>query len=404
MPFRSMPPRRAVETAVAEVDRLGLSARVQLVGPRHAPTTQVRLLRNDAPVAVGWGKGADGQDAASAWFEALERYLMSAADNLRWAPGGPVLLTARDVAAQPALIADLVVQRWAAELPDAVAACADHLGPAGSVRYPTFLTDPRYFRRPVAGDDVRPYRGLLRYSSSLGTAAGITVAEATYHGLCELIEHDGFGQALLRWYVAGRPDAHEVPASALPRWLAMRLAAAERATRAAVHLLDVTTDLDVPVYLAISPGPAATRLGAGASAWASDAAGRALDELVQACAQPPAWEDDAAAKLSGWPALERCVRLPLAGLRLRPVPLRPDPGTDDSPEWGLEHVAGQLAGRGLGYHADEIAPAGSLIAVTTTIAPGLERFSLVRHGDPVLPTGRGWHLWPSPATAAANSR
>ncbi|MFI5898550.1 hypothetical protein ACIA5D_51705, partial [Actinoplanes sp. NPDC051513] len=66
--------------------------------------------------------------------------------------------------------------------------------------------------------------------------------------------------------------------------------------------------------------------------------------------------------------------------------------------------ARQLAGRGLGYHAGEIAPAGSLIAVTTTVAPGLERFSLVRHGDPVLPTGRGWHLWPSPATAAANSR
>lgn len=399
MPFRAMLPWRAAETARAEVNRLGLTAAERSAGPRHAPVTQVTLARDGVAIADGWGKGAGDQGVASAWFEALERYLMSAADNRRWEPDGPVLLSAREVAAQPALGGDLVVQRWALEFPSAVAACATYDGP---VLYPTFLTDPRYFRWPVAGDDVRPYRGLLRYSSSLGTAAGSTVAEATYHGLCELIEHDGLSHALLRWYVVGDPAADEVPATALPGRLARRHEAAERATRAAVHLLDVTTDLGVPVYVAISRGSRSTRIGAGASAWASDAAERALDELIQSCGQPAAREAEAAAKLAEWPALERCVRLPLAELRMRAVRLRPDAG-DDSAEGGLEAVERALGAHGLAHHAADIAPADSFIAVTTTVAPGLERFSLVRHGDPVLPTGRGWHLWPSSTTAAANS-
>jgi ribosomal protein S12 methylthiotransferase accessory factor len=397
MPFRSVPPWHAVETAKAEVDRLGLTAVERTGGPRHAPVTQVTLARDGAAVADGWGKGEGGQAVAGAWFEALERYLMSAADNRRWEPDGPVLLSAREVAAQPALGGDRVVQRWALEFPSVVAACVTYDGP---VFYPAFLIDPRYFRWPAPGDDVRPYRGLLRYSSSLGTAAGSTAAEAAYHGLCELIEHDGFSHALLRWYVAGDPAADEVPATALPGRLARRHEAAERATGAPVHLLDLTTDLGVPVYAAISHGRGSARVGAGASAWASDAAGRALDELIQSCGQPAAREAEAAAKLAGWPALERCVRLPLAGLRMRATPLRSDAGAD-SAEAGLETVERALGAHGLAHYTADIAPAGSLIAVTTTVAPGLERFSLVRHGDPVLPTGRGWRLWPSPATAAA---
>ncbi|MFI5891114.1 YcaO-like family protein [Actinoplanes sp. NPDC051513] len=354
MPFRSVSPLRAVDTAIAEVARLGLTARVRSVGPRHASTTEVELARRGRHVSVGWGKGSGDQAVASAWFEALERYLMSAAENRRWQPDGPILRPACEVAAQPALSADQVVQRWAAEFPSAVAACATL---TGGVCYPVFLLDPRYFRSPVAGDDVRPYRGLLRYSSSLGTAAGATVAEATYHGLCELFEHDGVSHALLRWYVAVRPDAAEVPPSALPEGLAERHAAAERATGGPVRLLDVTTDLDVPVYLAVAAGDV-PRVGAGSSAWASDAAARALDEVIQSCAQSPERVAGAAARLAGWPALARCVRLPLDELRIRSVSLRADPGTD-SVAHGLAQVSGALAAHGLAHHVGEIAPAGS---------------------------------------------
>jgi ribosomal protein S12 methylthiotransferase accessory factor len=304
-------------------------------------------------------------------------------------------MRAAAVAGQPALEADLIVQRWATEFPDAVAACASY----GGVRYPTFLADPRYYRWPVPGDDVRPYRGLLRYSSSLGTAAGMDANEAVYHGLCELIEHDGLGQALLRWYVAGLPTADVVPPSDLPPDLRELHAAAARAAGAPVRLLDVTTDLDVPAYVAVSSPPTAderTRLGAGASVWATDAAARALSELIQGCAlTTPGVASTAGQRLVAWPALRRCALMPLGELSFRPVALRSDADGDGSPAWGLEQVGRALAARGVGYHVCEVAPAGSRISVATTIAPGLERFSLVQHGVPVIPTGRGRHLWPS---------
>ena len=392
MPFRSVPAEHALATASAEIDRLGLVARAEVFGA--ASTVRVTLVRDGERVAVGAGKGSGAQGAASAYFEALERYLMSARDNRRWAADAIGLLPATAVAGQPALAADLVVQRWAAEFPDSVAACASY----GGVRYPTFLADPRYYRWPAPGDDVRPYRSLLRYSSSLGTAAGSDLDEAVYHGLCELIEHDGLGQALLRWYVAGVADVDVVPAADLPDELRSLHEQAARAAGAPVHLLDVTTDLEVPVYLAVSAaaGGTPTRFGAGASIWATDAAARALGELIQMCALPSSADSRAVERLAAWPALRRCAAMPFDEMRSRAVPLRADAAGAGSPQWGLDQVRQALAAHGIDYHVCEVAPVDSLIAVATTIAPGLERFSLVRHGVPVVPTGRGWRLWPSP--------
>ncbi|BCJ74913.1 hypothetical protein CS0771_44570 [Catellatospora sp. IY07-71] len=396
-----MPAESALATASAEISRLGLTARAEVLGPTASPIMRVTLFRDGGSVAVGAGKGAGPQGAASAHFEALERYLMSAQENRRWTADATRLLPASAVAGQSALERDLVIQRWAAEFPNSVAACA----PYGGVRYPTFLADPRYYRWPVAGDDVRPYRSLLRYSSSLGTAAGVDLAEAVYHGLCELIEHDGLGQALLRWYIAGVPDVDLVPVEDLPDELRALHAEAVRAAGASVHLLDVTTDLDVPVYLAASPAASGepTRLGAGASLWATDAASRALGELIQVCAlSSTAGGSPAVDRLATWQALRRCALMPLDELLsgpVRAVPLRADMAGDGSPDWGLEQVRRALARHGIDYHVCEVAPAGSSIAVATTIVPGLERFSLVRHGVPVIPTGRGWALWPSPGPA-----
>jgi len=83
---------------------------------------------------------------------------------------------------------------------------------------------------------------------------------------------------------------------------------------------------------------------------------------------------------------------------VRSVALRGDAG-DGTAGDGLARAGRLLGDRGVDYHVCELAPAGSLIAVATTIAPGLERFSLVRHGVPVIPTGRGHHLWPAPQPA-----
>jgi ribosomal protein S12 methylthiotransferase accessory factor len=405
-----MPSALAAEFARSEIDRLNLDVRMEYLDPLGRRTAEARLFRDGVQVAIGLGKGADAQGNASALFEALERYLMSAQDNRRYAPGGANLLSAAEVASQPDLRADLVVQRWATEFPEAVAACAKHRGAASAVFYPLFLTDPRYFRRPLPSDSVQPYRSLLRYASSLGTAAGMSAAEAAYHGLCELIEHDGVSLALLRWFIARTPGIDVVDPTSLPHRLHALYLDTVQIASAPVHLMDVTTDIEVPVYLAVSEVSAsrATCVGAGASPSGAHAAERALSELIQTCALTGDGSGDAAAgRLGAWPALQRCARLPVEDLLAGPVrrvALRDGPDGDVGPEWGLEQARRLLSRRGIEFFVCEVAPPESLIAVATVIAPGLERFSLVRLGVPVIPTGRGMRMWPrAPARVGAEA-
>ncbi|HEV7713027.1 MAG TPA: hypothetical protein VGP16_32840, partial [Asanoa sp.] len=126
----------------------------------------------------------------------------------------------------------------------------------------------------------------------------------------------------------------------------------------------------------------------------------ARNQATEACCggtcRPSSAGSRAAERLAAWPVLRRCASMPLDEMRSRAVPLRADAVGDGSPRWGLGEVRQALAARGVDYHVCEVAPVDSLVAVATTIAPGLERFSLVRHGIPVVPTGRGWHLWPAP--------
>jgi len=174
---------------------------------------------------------------------------------------------------------------------------------------------------PVAvdGDDVRPYRRPAALLLQLGHAAGATVAETTVPRLCELIEHTASAR-VLRWYVAaGRtPPRCRCPRpDGLPNGMPQ-----PSGRRRAGPLLDVTPT-STCVYLAVAVGDAPL-VGAGSSAWASDAAARALDELIQSCAQSPQRVAGAAAS---WPgaALARCVRLPLDKLRIRRCRCEPTP-------------------------------------------------------------------------------
>jgi ribosomal protein S12 methylthiotransferase accessory factor len=396
-PHRSLTSAAAVALAEREADRMGLRLRLAETGPANHPTVVSELVGPDGTLAVGYGKGSGAQAVASAHFESLERFVTTARDNRRFSAEPAVLWRAADVAAQEALRADLVIARWAAEFPESPAACTRYDGEAAPVWYPLFLVDPRYHRQPLPGDGVDRYRSLIRYTSSLGTAAGADPADAVLHGLCELIEHDAVSLALLRWFVAGAPEVDTVRRDTVPDGLRKLWRDAEVAVGSAVHLFDVTTDIGVPVYLATAehdgtrPGPA----GAGASPLAGYAAERALAELIQ-YAGFPRTSADPLATLARWPALRDCALLPVRRLlsgRVRRAPLRADLDGAGTVASALALVTRLLRERGVEHYHAELSPAGSLVRVAAVIAPGLERFSLVRLGQPVVPTGRGWPLW-----------
>ncbi len=401
LPHRSLPTDLSIEVALREIRRLGFVLRVEEIGmPRH-PVRVSRLIWNDTQIAVGYGKGAGLQGLASAHFEALECYFTSARSNRRLAEGAATLISGRDVADQTGLRNDLVIQRWAEEFPACIAACTVYHGLRGSVWYPVFLNDPRYHLQPVPGDSVVPYRSLLRYTSSLGTASGVNVQEAVLHGLCELVEHDGLSHALLRWFIARKPQVDVVDPESLPPRLKALYRDTVAAVGATVFLIDVTTDVGVPVYVAIKDDdqPELGLFGAGASPSGEYAAERALSELIQSSALvDPKAARAAISRLRPWPALQECVRLPIRRLcsgATQPVPLRISVGGSDTVESSLGTVTQRLLTCGIEFYTGELAPPQSQIAVATIIAPGLERFSLVHLGVPITPTGRGWTLWAS---------
>jgi ribosomal protein S12 methylthiotransferase accessory factor len=367
-------------------------------------------MRDDTEVATGAGKGGGPEGLAGSHFEALECYYMSAPVNRRLASTSVTLRKAREVARQPGLARDLVIQRWAEDFPGSNAACVTYSNARSSVWYPIFRCDPHYHRAPLSGDSVGAYRSMIRYTSSLGTASGSNLQEAYLHGLCELIEHDACSLALLRWFVARAPQVDVVDVTSLSGSVRLVHDAAVEATGSGVTLFDVTTDIGVPAYLAItdSRGVEAGPAGAGASPIGEQAVLRALHELIQLAVLSDGSEARAArTRLAAWPVLQDCLISPSRLLRyrkVRRVPLRGNVGDASTIDSALDTVTSLLRRYNIFSHACELTPPESLISVVSIIAPGLERFSLVRMGIPVIPTGRGWRIWANAIASSAFGR
>lgn len=269
------------------------------------------------------------------------------------------------------------------------AECSTH----GTEGYPAFLKCPWYPAGPLAGDD-QAYEPYLRYATNSGTAAGMSPPEALLHALPELVERDAFSHALLDWYVRGGRRPRLVEPGALPDELAALLDVTRDAVGGPPLLLDLTTDLAVPVFCALPP--ASTFLGvhgAGASLSPGYAAERALSELVQLQLNTEDLGLDLTlrrklAQLDGFPGLARCVRLDpveLAG-RADLQPARPAAYWSATGRDVPGQLAELLAAAGLGaYRFDwDAGP----VPVLSVLVPGLESFWLAREGIPVLPTGR----------------
>jgi ribosomal protein S12 methylthiotransferase accessory factor len=371
----------------------------QFVGSQKYPLELAHLIQGDGEiVASGVGKGIGLEAVAGAYYEALERYYISAPTNSRHFPGEAALKKAKDVARQPALANDLAIQRWAAEFPESITGCTTYGNARSSAWYPIFMCDPLYHHKPLPGDNIETFRSMLRYTSSLGTASGATPQEARLHGICELIEHDAISHALLRWFIARMPQIDILDTANITDRIRLLHDIATETAGGEVFLLDVTTDLGIPAYLAVSVcGMESGLLGAGASLTGEHAVARALNELIQVMVLGNGVVTSAArARLATWPFLQRCLTLPLATLNTRDVkqvPLRPAIGNVKTLESSLDTITSILSQHDIHSYDRELAPPNSAISVISTIAPGLERFSLVRMGIPVIPTGRGWGVW-----------
>jgi ribosomal protein S12 methylthiotransferase accessory factor len=401
---RSYSLNEALAAAERELARLNVEVDVAVLEdePYCVLFGEVRAPVGDV-VCVASGKGRGTQGRASLLFEAIEHLQLSRCAHEDITHRDVRLLTMREVCAQPALANESHLRRMAGEFADVKAACLPFrsLLHDGEIFYPATMKNPSFAKASFSGDENQIYDSYLRYATNSGTASGMSPADATLHGLLEVIERDAVSLALIDWFVVDRPAApkRRVSIDSLSPALRDLARHVERRLGQPPMLFDITTDLGVPVFMAL---PAADigllgLYGAGASLHPEYAAERALGELLQGTliAKQRGVEDVRRRRfqvISGWPRLQACFALDpesVAAGAVESVSLRaPMEASRGSVDEQLLALARRLEEHGVPTFArpwtdDEATP------VVCVVAPGLENFFVVLGGVPALPTGRG---------------
>ncbi|QLH27480.1 YcaO-like family protein [Streptomyces sp. Rer75] len=349
-----------------------------------------------APGASGIGKGpTPAQARIRALSEALERHVT-----------GPVSLRRSAVHLVSAELLGSSTMRQEASSPLLTQLRGDQLacytyeslldGHEQSI--PVFLGAPWYAGPDGRGlresvGDTTDYRALSRYSVNSGYGLAPTLAQATLHALLETVERDACSLLTIRTFLSGQPPAVVDPQS-LPDDLAALHAHVRNEADATVHLIDATSDLEIPTVVAyVLPldGRPCLR-GQAASLSSHEAVTGALNELLEAVHVRRHGMDHPTRleALARYPALHRCARFDftdaLAHARSTAFRERSSPV---NPQARLDEVLARLAEHGFTPYRRRVAVLREGISTVHTMVPGLERFFTVVKGALVLPGPRG---------------
>jgi ribosomal protein S12 methylthiotransferase accessory factor len=207
---------------------------------------------------------------------------------------------------------------------------------------------------------------------STGCAAGVTREAATLRGLLELIERD----AVALWWRGGRRP-RSMPIDGETAALLVRIRAGQGGRQ--TMLLDITSDLGVPVVAAFSTRPDGYGFAIGTAARAdfAEAAGSAIFEMCQSelslhvIAAKQRESGQAALNEGDLRQLNRASLLSVDGCLL----LRPD---DDSPkplvvaDETVDAMARRLAERGIVAWSLDLTRPQFGVPVVRVVAPGLQ--------------------------------
>jgi ribosomal protein S12 methylthiotransferase accessory factor len=249
------------------------------------------------------------------------------------------------------------------------------------------------FRRPPDVRDVDP-----PWPLSTGTGAGADPLDATLHGLLELVERD----AVALWWRGGRPAGIVSDASGSAILEHLR----GGPTRRRSWLLDITSDVGVPVVVAASCNEDGFGLCCGFAARLTRA--RAADTAVREMAQmelahhlsDTKRQTLGAASLSelDWQHIERFTRIDVRKTRaLHPVP-PPGPAhglpASDSKPVALGLIRQRLDRLGLSPCVLNLTRAQIGVPVVRALCPGLEAGMTSPPGLRLRATASEWGLDP----------
>ncbi|GGP06588.1 YcaO-like family protein [Nonomuraea glycinis] len=402
---RSISLQEAYRRGLSAARELGLEVNESAVAEVSPGAHSCFLSQNGVPVfgGNGYGKGDVESARVGALFEALEHYLSSVdgfdADALH--------LQDSDSLARGPLARDVAVSMLA-EMPHGKIGCmSTRSGRTGeTVSVPVFLSVPDYVL--PAGECLRgrvgdffDYTAVQRYSFNNGWASGVDAHEAVVHALNEVVERDAFSLLLIDQFLGRRSRRLRVvdPAT-LPDDLALLGEHAGEIAGTPIHLIDMTTELDVPAFLAFcppQPGSPARVRGCGASLSRAHAMRRALTELVQllildqySSEEQKAEERDCLPDLTrGFPVLRACRFADFTPLLAdaERVAYREDDAPSTPPDH-QDRLVNVLASNGFDVYLRDHYVTDDLV-VSNVLVPGLERFLLITDGQFVLPGDRG---------------
>lgn len=376
-----------------------------------APQAQICWLFDAAgdAIASGYGKGAREAARVGALYEAVEH----AYANAQSPDECPMALPAAALGADPRFgaLPFLAELRRQGERRMSCRTYRSFLREGERFAVPLFLTCPGALETLAADDDF-DYSSVIRYGSNSGVAIGASFEEAALHAIGELVERDSWSLFLAAHYLGdpGRFGAWIEPDS-LPAEAARMLDLAQRRLGREVWLVEITSDLGVPVFLAVAAeladGEAVHPSGYGASLYAEHAALRALTELVQSvlvAERMPSvrdYSEQAMRALAEYPKLQACAYLKVERERLRRRRWAHGARAPRPPAQLLRELVAALDERGVevGYAINH--RQGDAFCVVSCVAPALERFLLVSTGMVMAPGRRAMALLaPMPAGRA----
>lgn len=267
---------------------------------------------------------------------------------------------------------------------------------------PAFLCRPNALADLLPGDNF-DYSSVIRYGSNSGTAIGASLDEAAVHAIGELVERDSWSLFLAAHYL-GDPASFGAwidPAS-MPEAVAAVHAAASAQLGREVLLIDATSDLGVPAFIATTDRMADDEVvfpgGYGASLYAEHAAIRALTELVQTVvvgqrlASVGDYSRQVLLALSEYPKLRACAYFQVRRERMRHAGWSHPQRERQPPAALLRELVDTLEREGVPVYHRVHHREGDTFCVVSCVALELERFLLVTTGMVMAPGRRGMAL------------
>lgn len=344
-------------------------------------TYRCQLLHdNQKKIFYGFGKGIGMQSKASAYYEALEHFLIHH---------------------HATIISNDVTQYYYHPSHDAKlpSVCYESISHDQPYLQPLYLFDPRYGKFPAPLDSF-DYSSHSWKANDTGLASGVHLTDASIHALNELIERDAHSLFLIKAFLKQTGyQPRVINKSSLPIDLATIVHRIENDYNEALLIFDITSDIGIPSFyvsmtkqnMLIQPS------GCGTSLNANYALERALLESLQ-----PLHVQNAALHenqqqiievLSNTPLLQRAAIADVTTLQDKSITIDftniPTFSHLTDLEKQLEFLTQAIINQGFHIYRKIIAQHESGFTCVKYLIPDFEQFHLVQIGKRILPAKRG---------------